>query len=163
MKIKVVKVKANNIMDLLNAIHSGEFNKALEEIKEPNKKTEEDSKELSLETAISNIANKKGWKFEKANRWLWEIAELSPMAAFNIVARELAIELDKKYEGHIEDSEKIYVISSLDGRIHEVPKNKIKNYRNFAAFRTLEDAKTVCHILKIPLKKMFKGEKKQED
>jgi hypothetical protein len=43
----------------------------------------------------------------------------------------------------------------LDGRIYKVNKAHIKNYRNFAAFRSIEDAKTACKILREILKSMY--------
>jgi hypothetical protein len=118
---------------------------------------------VSVELALMNIAAKKGWKVERVNRWLYEIATVSPIAAFNIVARELAVELDKKYEDHIEKSDKIFVISPYDGVIHEVCKKYIKNYRNFPAFRSVEDAKVVCTLLRGQLKGMFSNARKQKD
>lgn len=117
---------------------------------------------VDLSFFVSRIAEKKGWKFERANGWLGGIAEISPIAAFNIVAREIAIYLDHKYEDHIENSEKIFSISPLDGRIHEVCKAHIKNYRNFAAFRTIEDAKFACNLLRGQLKGMFKKNAKRK-
>lgn len=116
---------------------------------------------INLGDIIQNIANRKGWTVAKVNGWLGSIENESPIAAFNIVAREIAIELDKKYEDHIENSEKIYVISPLDGRIHEICKAHIKNYRNFAAFRTIEDAKFACTLLRDKLKGMFKANAKR--
>lgn len=111
---------------------------------------------------IEKIADRKGWTPQKVNGWLGSIENESPIAAFNIVAREIAIDLDKKYEDHIENSEKIYVISPLDGRIHEVCKAHIKNYRNFAAFRTIEDARFACTLLREKLKGMFKTNAKRQ-
>ena len=81
------------------------------------------------------------------------------MAAVNIVLREIACILDEKYPDHINKSDKIYIISTFDGRIHEVSKAYIKNYRNFAAFRTIEDAKIACNIVRDQLKDMFKSGK----
>lgn len=110
---------------------------------------------VTLNYFMEEIAKTKGWKPERAAGWLNGIAELSPIAAFNIVVREVAVWLDKKYEDHIENSEKIYIISPFDGVIHEVCKKYIKNYRNFAAFRTIEDARFACNMLRGQLKGMF--------
>lgn len=117
--------------------------------------------DVFLNYYIEKIADRKGWKVEKVNGWLGSIEEESPVAAFNIVAKEIAIDLDKKYEDHIENSEKIYIISTFDGRIHEACKAHIKNYRNFAAFRTIDDAKFACAILRDKLKGMFKANAKK--
>lgn len=121
-----------------------------------------DATNVDLGYYIERIANRKGWTAQKVNGWLGSIEKESPIAAFNIVAREIAIDLDRKYEDHIENSERIYVISSLDGRIHEVCKAHIKNYRNFAAFRTIEDARFACTLLREKLKGMFKTNAKRQ-
>lgn len=112
---------------------------------------------MELEYYIQKIAEKLGWKIEKVSNYLNNVDTILPAAAFSMVLREIAIELDKKYEDHIEKSHEIYVISMLDGRITKANKAYIKNYRNFAAFRTVSDAKIACSIVKDILKEMFKN------
>ena len=112
---------------------------------------------MELDYYIEKIANKLDWKVEKVYNYLNNVDTILPAAAFSIVLREIAIELDKKYEDHIEKSPEIYVISLLDGRITKANKAHIKNYRNFAAFRTIEDAKIACTITRDILKEMFKN------
>lgn len=114
---------------------------------------------MELEYYIQKIAKKLGWKMEKVYNYLNSVDSILPNAAFSMVLREVAIELDKKYEDHIEKSPEIYVISMLDGRITKANKAHIKNYRNFAAFRTIEDAKIACRITRDILKEMFKSGK----
>lgn len=114
---------------------------------------------MELEYYIQKIAKKLGWKMEKVYNYLNSVDSILPTAAFSMVLREVAIELDKKYEDHIEKSPEIYVISMLDGRITKANKAHIKNYRNFAAFRTIEDAKIACRITRDILKEMFKSGK----
>lgn len=114
---------------------------------------------MELEYYIQKIAKKLGWKMEKVYNYLNSVDSILPTAAFSMVLREVAIELDKKYEDHIEKSPEIYVISILDGRITKANKAHIKNYRNFAAFRTIEDAKIACRITRDILKEMFKSGK----
>ena len=113
----------------------------------------------SASKVIERIAGRVGWKPQKVEGFLNTIASIMPMAAFNIVAMEIAIMLDEKYPDHINKSNKIYCISPLDGRIHEICKKHIKNYRNFAAFRSIDDARIACSILKEQLKEMFKSGK----
>lgn len=112
---------------------------------------------MDLDFYIEKIAARLGWKPEKVYNYLNSVGSIFPAAAFSMVLREIATELDKKYEDHIENSPEIYVISLLDGRITKANKAHIKNYRNFAAFRTIEDAKIACKILKPVLKGMFKS------
>ena len=112
---------------------------------------------MELEYYIQKIADKLGWKIEKVYNYLNSVDAILPAAAFSMVLREVAIELDKKYKDHIEKSPEIYVISTLDGRITKANKAHIKNYRNFAAFRSVSDAKIACSIVKDILKEMFKN------
>ena len=123
----------------------------------PAKSVVETEVPMELEYYIQKIAEKLGWKIEKVYNYLNSVDTILPAAAFSMVLREIAIELDKKYEDHIEKSPEIYVISLFDGRITKANKAHIKNYRNFAAFRTIEDAKIACTITRDILKEMFKN------
>ena len=123
----------------------------------PEKPVVETEVPMELEYYIQKIADKLGWKVEKVYNYLNSVDAILPDAAFSMVLREIAIELDKKYEDHIEKSPEIYVISMLDGRITKANKAHIKNYRNFAAFRSVSDAKIACSIVKDILKELFKN------
>lgn len=104
---------------------------------------------------VEKLAERIGWKPEKAGNFLNNVHKIYPNAAFSIVLREIAIELDKAYDDHIQDSPEIFVISNLDGRITKANKAVIKNYRNFAAFRSVEDAKIACKILREVLRELY--------
>lgn len=123
----------------------------------PEKPVAETEVPMELGYYIQKIAEKFGWKVEKVYNYFNSVDTILPAAAFSMVLREIAIELDKKYEDHIEKSPEIYVISMLDGRITKANKAHIKNYRNFAAFRSVSDAKIACSIVRDILKEMFKN------
>ena len=144
MKVTKVVIKDINLKDLLTKIMED-----FVESKEPEKYKD-------VDFFIDRIAKKRGWSLVRTQGWLNNIAEFNQAAAFSIVLREVAIWLDEKYEDHIENSEKIFAISVLDGRIYELNKSHIKNYRNFAAFRNIEDAKYACRVMRNQLKSMFK-------
>ncbi len=112
---------------------------------------------MDMDFYIEKIAERLGWKVEKVYNYLNSVDSILPAAALSIVLREIAIELDKKYEDHIENSPEIYVISLLDGRITKANKAHIKNYRNFAAFRSIDDARIACKITRDILKELFKS------
>lgn len=162
MTVEVTKFNCSSLEELLEQLVAGLGKECNCEKEVPVASNDESEEVVGLDYFIKSLANKKGWKPEKMAGWLDEIAKLSPMAAFNIMAREIAIFLDHKYEDHIENSDRIFVISSLDGRIHEICKTHVKNYRNFAAFRSIEDAKFACNILREQLKAMFKKNAKKE-
>lgn len=106
---------------------------------------------------INNLIKKTGWKSQKVANYIMNLYNLNKAAAFSTILKEIAIELDKKYEDHINNCKELFVISMMDGRIYKVPRAHVKNFRNFAAFRTEEDAKIACRILRDDLKEMFKG------
>ena len=78
-----------------------------------------------------------------------------PGSAASIFLKEIAIELDKNYDDHISQSPRIFTISAFNGDIFEVDKSHIRNYRNFAAFRTIEDAQYARDILESYFGKIF--------
>lgn len=161
MKVKVTKIEAKSLEELLQQFKQLVCNNDCE-YSTPVTEEAHPTPDVDIDYFINQIAIKKGWKPMRVAGWLDSIAETSPAAAFSIVAREIAVFLDKKYEDHIENSDKIYVISTFDGRIHEACKKYIKNYRNFAAFRTIEDAKFACNLLRESLKDMFANNAKGE-
>lgn len=85
------------------------------------------------------------------------IKKVNPAAVFNIMSKEIAILLDENHPGDISSCDVVYGISLLDGRIQKINRKWIKTFKNFAAFRTIEDAKLACKILKTELKDMFGG------
>ena len=112
-----------------------------------------------LQYYFEKIAKKQNWHTEKVCNILNAVSTLNPMSAMNIVLREIAIEIDQKYSDHIQNSPKIYIISALNGKIGEVNKAHIANYRNIAAFRSIEDAKIACKIVSPILRGIFKNGK----
>lgn len=118
----------------------------------------EDIIPMDLDFYIEKITKKLEWQSsQKTCNYLNNMYKILPSTLLSVILREIAIELDKKYKDHISDSPEIYVISLFDGRITKVNKAHIKNYRNFAAFRNIEDAKIACRIVKPILKEMFKS------
>lgn len=104
---------------------------------------------------ISRVLARLGWTESKDLKYIQDLDNIYPNALFNILLREIAIELDKKYDDHIENSPEIFAVSTLDGRISKVNKAYIRNYRNFAAFRSVADAKFACRILRSYLRDMY--------
>lgn len=98
---------------------------------------------------IEHLAKRIHWNVGNLKKYLGNLYTIYPAAVFSILLREVAIVLDEKYDNHIKNSKEIYGISSLNGEITKVKDlNKIKNFKNFAAFRTLDDALAAKHILK---------------
>lgn len=122
------------------------------------KECTEEKVPMDINFYIKKIADKLSWKFTKVSTLLSRIGSVFPITVYSMLLKEIAIELDKKYRNHIKDSSDIFVISTISGNIIRLNKSEIRNYRNFAAFRTIEDANLACRILNPFLKRMFVDE-----
>lgn len=88
---------------------------------------------------------------EDANLKLLLIAKLFATYEFafkRILIREIAEELDSKYEGTIATSPEIWIIDLFTMKPVHIDKKYIKSYRDFSAFRTEEDAKFALNVMK---------------
>lgn len=113
--------------------------------------------DFTEEEIIELLAMEKGWEFKKMYSYINSIEKFSPVAAMDILLKYIAVMIDKLYEGPIENSEEIWIISMINGKIKQIDKSLIKNYRNFPAFRTKEDALEARKILNKRFKRMFTG------
>lgn len=121
------------------------------------KEVEEEGTHVDPNFYLEHLAKRIHWNVDNLRKYLGNLYTIYPAAVFSILLREVAIVLDEKYDNHIENSKEIYVISCLSGEISKVKDlNKIKNFKNFAAFRTLEDAILAKKILEEPMKQLFR-------
>ena len=112
--------------------------------------------EIDINDVVKHFASRIGWNIENLDKYLDNLYKIYPAAVFSIILREFAIIMDEKYPGHINKSKEIWSISTLNGEIVRVKNlNKIKNFKNFAAFRTLEDALKAKKIMKRALEDLF--------
>lgn len=118
---------------------------------------EEDT--ITLEKVIEHIANKIGWKPENVEKYLNNLYYISKSALFEILLKEIAIMLDKKYKGHISECKQVWVFNKAEGAIHLMNTCNVKNFKNFAAFRTREDISLAIHILSKAVEDLY-GEQK---
>lgn len=88
------------------------------------------------------------------------LAAMPDYARFSVILKALAVLIDRKYPDHINnaDVDKYFTIDMTNGRVCEVPKGKIKNFRNFAAFRSIDDIKIATKILRPVIKKLWPNE-----
>lgn len=106
---------------------------------------------------IYRLAARHNWPVKKMYSYIQNLDKFSPAAALNVVLKEIALAFDEKYEDQIENSEKIFTISMTNGKVIEVDKATIRNYRNFPAFRTKEEAVLAHRILSKEIRSMFRG------
>lgn len=115
----------------------------------------EEGTHLDIYFYVEHLAKRIHWNPENLAKYLDNLATVNETAVFQILLKEIAIVFDEKYKNHIENSSEIWSINLVNGEIIRVDKNRIKNYRNFAAFRTLEDAIGAKRILKDYMKPLF--------
>lgn len=112
--------------------------------------------DFDIPAAVVHLAKRIGWDNNNLDKYLDNLYKISPAAVFSVLLKEVAIMLDEKYPDHINKSKEIWVINALNGEIQQVKNiSKIKNYRNFAAFRSLEDALTAKKIMAPALKDLY--------
>jgi hypothetical protein len=104
---------------------------------------------------ISRMAKRYGWDEKRLTRILTTLDGVHPSAAVQMILKEIALMLDEKYPGYIGKSKELYVISMGDGNIYPINKEHIKNFRNIAVFRTVEDAELAKNILGDKITNLF--------
>lgn len=150
--IIIVEITEENRNELIKHGVVKEVPQELEKSKNESKKT---FVNLDLNTVVEKICKATGWKPLKAANILDKITDINSAVILSLSLKIIAVEMDKKYKDHISKSPEIFVFSLFDGKIHKADKSKIKNYRNFAAFRTLEDAQFACNIFRDQINEMF--------
>lgn len=123
-------------------------------IKKGHVRVVEARQEQDIKYYINKIINKYHLYQDTYNNLLTK----SPVLILSMLLSEIALEMDRKYPNHISESPHIYGFSLAAGRITEIPKNTIRGYK-FAAFRSMEDAKQACHMLKELIRMIYNGSK----
>lgn len=153
MEVRYYNSKEDYFKALLNVLED-----VFGSIKGKEKKEEDKSApDITVNHMIIKIAELEHMTPYNVNRWL---SFLPDYLKFSALLRAGAIIMDEQYPDHINNAkvDKYYTIDMSNGRVCEVPKGKIKNFRNFAAFRTLEDIKAVTKVIRPLMKRMWPNE-----
>lgn len=123
-------------------------------------KVEKGPKVLTLDDAVALVST---WLMgtPHAKDTAGEFLSAMPdYAGFSVILRALAVLIDRKYPDHINnaDVDKYFTIDMTNGRVCEVPKGRIKNFKNFAAFRSIDDIKIATKILRPFIKELWPNE-----
>lgn len=112
--------------------------------------------DFDIPAAMVHLAERIGWNSNNLDKYLDNLYKISPAAVFSVLLKEVAIMLDERYPDHINKSKEVWVISTLDGEIKQIKElHKIKNFRNFAAFRSLDDALIAKKIMAPALQDLY--------
>lgn len=113
---------------------------------------------MNLEFYVSKLEKQLGQEpgfLAMLQKATWRIA---PASVSDLLLMFIAKYLDEQYPDHIRESKELFGVD-VDGRIVRLSPKEIKTFRTFAAFRSLDDARIACRILKPLKKKIFKGGK----
>lgn len=149
MEVRFVN-SGRELFDLLRSL--------LEVIVEPEEKKEEKKEsEITYDIMAAEYAKLNNLNFEEAAFILRRIPDY---LGFQAMLRSAAVILDRQYPDHINEAkvDKYYTIDMSNGRVCEVPKAKVKNFRHFAAFRSLEDIKKATKALRPFIKHLWPNE-----
>lgn len=112
--------------------------------------------DITIGGAIQHLANRIGWNKENLEKYFNNLHKISPAAVFEIILKEVATLLDKKYPNHISNSKEIWVINKVNGEIQKLKDmSKIKSFQHFAAFRSLDDALIAKKIMAPALQDLY--------
>lgn len=113
---------------------------------------------MNLEFYVSELEKQLGQEpgfLAMLQKATWHIA---PAVVSDFLLMFIAKYLDEQYPDHIRESKELFGVD-VDGRIVRLNPKGIKTFHTFAAFRSLDDARIACRILKPLKKKIFKGGK----
>lgn len=104
--------------------------------------------EKDAEYYLNKIFQKSSLDEENSTEFLFTLLNIWPASLYTMFLREIAIDLDANYKDHISNSPSIYIVDIASMRIYNLPKAYIKNYKNFAAFRSSKEALIALELLK---------------
>lgn len=133
------------------------------------KKQENSDKELIsmvsyLDYVLDYVANKIGASRVEAVKYLYSLEKINPLAVLTVYLKRISYRLNKKYSNTpIRELPKIYIISVYDGKVKAICPKDIKNLKNFAWFRSKEDAEFARQCVINLIEKMFGKDDQSKD
>lgn len=144
-----VSIESNNELELITTSHlTDELLVYLMSRGVVSEKTVDDTPK-DVEYYIEKLKNRLGFDSNTIKTMLLGFKQKCPSIAFQLLCKQVAIELDKKYDGHIVDSDELYVIDVATGEIvkYDVPADGVYS-NNISLFRTRKDAEFAMSVLK---------------
>lgn len=126
----------------------------------PSEKVEKPSTEIDVNDVLDLIGK---WIIEEGvdrKDVVYFLKFMPCFASFAVLMKATAIIIDRKYPNHIKDADvdKYFTLDMANGRVCEVPKEKIKNFKCFAAFRSIEDIKVATKMFRPLIKVLWPNE-----
>lgn len=147
------------IKNIIKSYDCKELNDMINIINDELKFRNDNKKELTFNDVITYMANtSEAFKGDVhlCHSFLHTLLETNTYAFISLMMKTIAVLLDQKYPDHIRNCEKGYVFNLGVGHIVEMNVCAIPYVQAVAIFRTLEDAKLACKILRPVLKETYR-------
>lgn len=161
----ILNLKNYNFMDskfvdnILQSCDCNELNNLINIINNELNFRKENKQELTFDDVVKHIANtSEAFKgdINLCNAFLHTLLVTNTYVFISLMMKAIAVLLDQKYPDHIRNCEKGYVFNLGVGHIVEMNVSVIPYIQAVAVFRTLEDAKLACKILRPVLKETYR-------
>jgi hypothetical protein len=97
---------------------------------------------------VEKLAKKLKISVQDCGNMLLTLEKYAPATVFSLLAKQVALELDSKYEGHIAKSKNLFSIELTEGRIVPMIISDNASLKNITLFRSVEDARFAIKVLK---------------
>lgn len=104
---------------------------------------------------VAKLAKKLNITIENCCSMLDSLLSYAPATVFSLLAKQIALELDTKYEGHIGKSKELFAIELTTGYIVPIKITESSHLKNIALFRSVDDALFAINVLKPVYMRMF--------
>lgn len=109
----------------------------------------------SFDYYVAKLAKKLNISLEECETMLNCLMSYAPSSVFSLLAKQIALELDNKYDGHIGKSEELFGVELTTGHIISIKIRSNFYLKNIALFRSVDDALFAINVLKPVYDKMF--------
>jgi hypothetical protein len=99
---------------------------------------------------IKRCADRLNMNVEEFNALLTKLKAVYPNTVFQLLLREIALEMDNTHQGNIRSVEPLYIVNSINGNIVKTKLSNEDRKRDFipcSLFRSEDEAKLACGIL----------------
>jgi hypothetical protein len=104
---------------------------------------------------VHKLAKKLKVSYEDCCTILQCLEEYAPATVFSLLAKQIALELDNKYDGHIGKSKELFGVELTTGCIIPITIKPTSSLKNVALFRSVDDTMFAINILKPIYNRMY--------
>lgn len=104
---------------------------------------------------VAKLAKKLNVSTENCDSMLSRLMTYAPSVVFSLLAKQVALELDAKYEGHISKSKELFGVDLSTGYIIPFNITEKSHLKNITLFRSVKDTVFAINLLKPIYMRMF--------